>query len=186
MNLPNKLTMLRIALIPVFVICFYLPVKHNMLIAAAVFIVAYITDAIDGHLARKRNLVTDFGKLMDPIVDKLLSSTALIMLSACGYIHPVATVIILSREMFISGVRLVCAEKGKVVAASIWGKLKTVSQAISIGAVMILYPLAGLLSPELGNVLKIITQVLVWISVALAVVSGVDYTYKNRYFFSVK
>ena len=186
MNLPNKLTMLRIALIPVFVICFYLPVKHNMLIAAAVFIVAYITDAIDGHLARKRNLVTDFGKLMDPIADKLLSSTALIMLSACGYIHPVATVVILSREMFISGVRLVCAEKGKVVAASIWGKLKTVSQAVCIGAVMILYPLAGLLSPELGDVLKIITQGLVWISVALAVVSGVDYTYKNRYFFSVK
>ncbi len=195
MNLPNKLTMLRILLIPFFVGCFYIPVDYSMYIAAFVFIVAYITDAVDGHLARKHNLITDFGKLMDPIADKLLSASALIMLAATGYIHPVAVIIILSREFFISGLRLVCADKGVVVAASKWGKLKTVSQVVCIVAVMVAYPTAELVAPLtaggldwafIGTVLKIVADVLVWISVALALISGADYVYKNRSFVSAK
>ncbi len=196
MNLPNKLTLLRIALIPFFVACFYLPWEHySMYIAAAVFLGAYITDAIDGHIARKYGLITDFGKLMDPIADKLLSSSALIMLSAVGYIHPVAVIIVLSREFFISGLRLVCADKGVVVAASKWGKLKTISQVVCIIAVMVAYPTAALIAPLtawgfdwvlLGKILTVIADVLVWVSVLLALISGADYVYKNRSFISEK
>lgn len=174
MNLPNKLTMLRILLIPFFIACFYIPVSYNLYIAAAMFILAYITDAADGHIARKRNLVTDFGKLMDPIADKLLSASALIMLCAVDeMIHPIAVIIILSREFLISGLRLVSADKGVVIAASKWGKLKTISQAICIPTVMC--------ARALGFRWFIITaDVLVWISVALALVSGVDYIIKNK------
>ena len=173
MNLPNKLTILRICMIPFFIVCFYLPLDFNMYLAAAVFALAYATDALDGHLARKNGQVTDFGKLMDPIADKLLSASALIMLSAKGLVHPVAVIVILSREFLISGLRLVCADKGVVVAASAWGKLKTVSQVICIMAVMVLYPI--------GNDLLIIcADVLVWVSVALALISGADYVIKNR------
>ncbi|MBE6678461.1 MAG: CDP-diacylglycerol--glycerol-3-phosphate 3-phosphatidyltransferase [Ruminococcaceae bacterium] len=183
MNLPNKLTLLRIALIPFFVICFYLPLDYSMYIGAAVFLGAYITDAVDGHIARKHGLVTDFGKLMDPIADKLLSASALIMLCAVGHIHPVAVIVILSREFFISGLRLVCADKGVVVAASKWGKLKTVSQVVCIIAVMLAYPTAALIANEtLGKVLTVFADVTVWISVALALISGADYVYKNRSF----
>lgn len=197
MNLPNKLTLLRIALIPFFVACFYLPFDYSMYIGAAVFLGAYITDAVDGHIARKHGLITDFGKLMDPIADKLLSASALIMLCATGYIHPVAVIIVLSREFFISGLRLVCADKGVVVAASKWGKLKTISQVVCIVAVMLAYPTAELLAVHniaawgmdwsaVGKALTAIADGLVWISVLLALVSGVDYVYKNRAFISEK
>ena len=190
MNLPNKLTLLRIALIPIFVLCFYLPFDFSMYIACGVFIAAYITDAADGHIARKYGLITDFGKLMDPIADKLLSSAAFIMLTALGYIHPVAVIVVLSREFLISGLRLVCADKGVVVAASNWGKLKTVSQVVCIVAVMVAYPTAGYLAGTalavIGDVLRITAEVLVWISVALALISGIDYIYKNRAFISTK
>lgn len=189
MNLPNKLTILRICLIPFFIVCFYLPLDFGMFIAALVFIGAYITDAVDGHIARKHNMVTDFGKLMDPIADKLLSAAAFIMLCAMGYIHPVAVIVVLSREFLISGLRLVCADKGVVVAASKWGKLKTISQVVCIVAVMLAHPTAVLLPGSLdwlGNVLIIAADVLVWISVALALISGADYVYKNRQFVSSK
>lgn len=173
MNLPNKLTVLRICMIPLFIGCFYLPADIKLYIAAAVFALAYGTDALDGYLARKNKQVTDFGKLMDPIADKLLTASALIMLTAMDMMHPVAVIIILSREFLISGLRLVCADKGVVVAASVWGKLKTISQAICIMAVMLFYPL-GI------EWLKLAADVLVWISVALALVSGADYIAKNR------
>lgn len=189
MNLPNKLTVLRICLIPFFIACFYLPFDGSMYIAAAFFIIAYITDAADGHIARKNNMVTDFGKLMDPIADKLLSASALIMLAADECIHPIAVIVILSREFLISGLRLVCADKGVVVAASKWGKLKTISQAVCIPAVMVAVATAALLPEKLhalGDAFVIAAQVLVWISVALALVSGVDYVYKNRKYISAK
>lgn len=173
MNLPNKLTILRMVMIPFFIGCFYLPFRYNMYVAAGVFVLAYATDALDGHLARKNGQVTDFGKLMDPIADKLLSASAFIMLCAMGMMHPVAVIVILSREFLISGLRLVCADKGVVVAASYWGKLKTVSQAVCVVAVMIFYPM-GI------EALRIVADVIVWISVALALVSGADYVYKNR------
>lgn len=178
MNLPNKLTILRIIMIPFFVACFYLPTDYRLYIAAAVFIAAYITDAVDGHLARKNKQVTDFGKLMDPIADKLLSSSALIMLCAVDdMVHPVAVIIILSREFLINGLRLVSADKGIVIAASKWGKLKTISQSICIPAVMVAYAVNASVELEF---LIIAADVLVWISVALALVSAVDYIVKNK------
>jgi len=173
MNLPNKLTILRMCLIPFFIACFYLPVEYNLYIAAGMFAVAYATDALDGHLARKNGQVTDFGKLMDPIADKLLTASALIMLCALDMMHPVAVIVVLSREFLISGLRLVCADKGVVVAASKWGKLKTISQVICIMAVLVCYPMDV-------EALKIAADVLVWISVALALISGTDYVIKNR------
>ena len=173
MNLPNKLTILRICMIPFFIGCFYLPFEKNVYIAAAVFALAYATDALDGYLARKNKQITDFGKLMDPIADKLLSASALIMLTAMDMMHPVAVIIILSREFLLSGFRLVCADKGVVVAASYWGKLKTVSQAVCIMAVLVFYPTGT-------GALLLVADVLVWISVALALVSGFDYIVKNR------
>lgn len=187
--------MLRIALIPFFVACFYLPFEFNMYIAAAMFLIAYITDAVDGHIARKYGLITDFGKLMDPIADKLLSASAFIMLAATGYINPIAVIIILSREFFINGIRLVCADKGVVIAASKWGKLKTISQFVCIMAVMVAYPTADLIATLalggldwafIATVLRTAADVLVWVSVALAVISGVDYVYKNRAYLSIK
>lgn len=178
MNLPNKLTMLRIIMVPFFVGCFYLPADYRLYVAAAMFIAAYITDAVDGHLARKNKQVTDFGKLMDPIADKLLTASALVMLCATdGMVHPIAVIIILSREFFISGLRLVSADKGVVIAASKWGKLKTMSQAICIPAVMVAHAVNE--SVEIGWLITV-ADVAVWTSVALAIVSAVDYIVKNK------
>lgn len=184
MNLPNKLTILRILMIPFFIACFYIPTDYNLYIAAAVFVLAYITDAVDGHLARKNKQVTDFGKLMDPIADKLLSASALIMLCAVDdMVHPIAVIVILSREFLISGLRLVSADKGVVIAASKWGKLKTISQAVCIPAVMLAHAVN-----ESFSLSYLITaaNVLVWISVALALISGLDYIVKNKGCISTK
>jgi len=193
MNLPNKLTLLRIAIIPIFVGSFYLPVYTtyisylqplNLYLASAVFILAYVTDAFDGYLARRRNQVTDFGKLMDPMADKLLTTAALVMLAYYRMIHPAAVIIILSREFIISALRLVCVEKGVVVAASVWGKLKTVSQAVAIPAVMFAHALLF----QVGWMPKWVicaADILIWASAALAVISAVDYLYKNRKFLTL-
>ena len=125
MNIPNKLTILRIILVPVFVACFYLPVEGAMYIAAAVFVVAYFTDMLDGYIARKYNLITDFGKLTDPMADKLLTAAAMIMLTAYGLCSPIATFLTIGRELVISAFRLVSATQGVVIAAGKIGKLKT-------------------------------------------------------------
>ncbi len=184
MNLPNKLTILRICMVPFFIACFYIGGAYSLYIAAVVFILAYITDAVDGHLARKYNLITDFGKLMDPIADKLLSCSAFVMLVAFDLAHPVAIITILSREFLISGVRLVCADKGVIIAASKWGKLKTISQAVCVPTIMITNALAAQVKWFGWTV--IVADVLLWISVALAVVSAVDYIYKNKSCLSYK
>lgn len=176
MNLPNKLTILRIIIIPFMLAAFYLPEGWNVPMAAAVFVLAYATDAVDGYLARRNGQVTDFGKLMDPIADKLLSASAFVMLAAFGMAHPVAVVVILSREFIISGFRLVCAEKGVIIAASKWGKAKTVSQFIAVLAVFAAYipPLDKLPAAAAA------AQALIWVSAALAIISGADYIIKNK------
>lgn len=180
MNLPNKLTMLRILLIPVFIACFYVPIAQNAryILGAMVFAFAYITDICDGQLARKRNLVTSFGKLMDPIADKLLSSAAFIILVAEGLMHPIAAILIIGREFFISGFRMVAAGAGSVIAASWLGKIKTVSQCVAVGA-LLLWP-----TIRLWPVLRLLTfrldLVLLWISVVFTLWSGVDYIVKNK------
>lgn len=173
MNLPNKLTMLRLLLVPIFVLCFYIGGEFSYYIAAAVFIIAYITDILDGRIARKTDCVSDFGKLMDPIADKTLTAAALIMLTANGDIPAIATLIIIAREFAISGFRLVAAGGSVVIAASKLGKLKTVSQCVAIVLV-----LAGSkYFSESGFRFDLLA---VWISVALTVFSGIDYVYKNR------
>lgn len=172
MNLPNKLTILRIILVPVFVACFYLPVAGAMYIAAAVFVVAYFTDMLDGYIARKYNLITDFGKLMDPMADKLLTAAAMIMLTARGLCSPVATFLTIGRELVISAFRLVSATQGVVIAAGKIGKLKTLTQFI--GIVLIL-----LGNPVFNRIGVPFDQIVIWISVVLAVWSCIDYIVKN-------
>ena len=172
MNIPNKLTILRIILVPVFVACFYLPVEGAMYIAAAVFVVAYVTDLLDGYIARKYNLITDFGKLMDPMADKLLTAAAMIMLTAYGLCSPIATFLTIGRELVISAFRLVSATQGVVIAAGKIGKLKTLTQFIGIVLILLGNPLFNRIGVPFD-------QIVIWISVVLAMWSCTDYIVKN-------
>ena len=170
MNLPNKLTCVRMVMIIPFVACMLAgraegPWKWASL---ALFIAASLTDMLDGKIARAQNLITDFGKFMDPLADKLLVCSALICLSSQQRLSAWITVIIIAREFIISGFRLLASDNGVVIAASPWGKAKTVSQIV-----MIVVLIADLAIPE------IIPQILVWIATALTVVSLVDYLAKN-------
>ena len=170
MNLPNKLTLSRIVLVPFFVAAMLIPKgwEEQKWVALAIFIVASLTDYADGKIARSRGLVTNFGKFMDPLADKLLVCSALICLSSQQRLSAWITVIIIAREFIISGFRLLASDNGVVIAASPWGKAKTVSQIV-----MIVVLIADLAIPE------IIPQILVWIATALTVVSLVDYLAKN-------
>lgn len=172
MNIPNKLTILRVILVPVFVACFYLPVEGAMYIAAAVFVVAYFTDMLDGYIARKYNLITDFGKLMDPMADKLLTAAAMIMLTAYGLCSPIATFLTIGRELVISAFRLVSATQGVVIAAGKIGKLKTLTQFIGIVLILLGNPLFNRIGVPFD-------QIVIWISVVLAMWSCTDYIVKN-------
>ncbi len=171
MNLPNKLTIFRACMIPFFV--FFMEVNvlgdASKYVAAAIFIIASITDAMDGHIARKYNLVTNFGKFMDPLADKLLVCAALICLA--GIIPKWIVIVIISRELIISGFRTIAADNGVVIAASYWGKFKTIFQMIMIIWLILdfdfkLYQIGG--------------QVLIYISLALTIVSMIDYIIKNK------
>lgn len=173
MNLPNKLTLLRMLMIPFFVLCFYLPISWWNILAAVIFILAYATDAYDGYYARKYNMITDFGKLMDPMADKMLTTSALVMLVFKGMLSPIPALIIILREFVISGCRLVWAGKGNVVAANWIGKAKTVTQFIAIALILLHEPLIT----ALGFPLDVIV---LWISVILAIWSMTDYILKNN------
>jgi CDP-diacylglycerol--glycerol-3-phosphate 3-phosphatidyltransferase len=173
MNLPNKLTILRMILVPVFVVCFYLPVSYNLYLAAGVFVIAYLTDMLDGQIARRRNMVTDFGKLMDPMADKILSGAAMIMLTAFGMLSPIATILTISREFVISGFRMVYAQKNVIIAAGKLGKLKTMTQFIGVTLMLCGNPLFQLINVPFD-------QIVVWLSVALAVWSCIDYIVKIK------
>ena len=168
MNTPNKLTLLRIILVPIMVAAFYIPWEYSYIVAAVIFIAGAITDSLDGNIARKRGLVTTFGKFMDPIADKVLVGTALIMLTALGTVSPIVTIIVVAREFVVSGVRLLMAEKGVVVAAGVWGKAKTIVQTIAIPLVMLRNPIFNLIDVPMD-------QILLWISTVLCVISGVLY-----------
>ena len=168
MNTPNKLTLLRIVLVPLMVAAFYIPWKYAYVAAAIIFIAGAITDTLDGNIARKRGLITTFGKFMDPIADKTLVGAALIMLTSIGTVSPIVTLIVVGREFVVSGVRLLMAEKGVVLAADVWGKAKTVTQTIAIPLVMLYNPIFCLIDVP-------VDQILLWISTVLCVVSGVRY-----------
>lgn len=170
MNLPNKLTVFRILCIPLFVVFMLVDtIPYNNYISVGIFIVASLTDMLDGKIARKYNLVTNFGKFMDPLADKLLVSSALICLSGTK-IPSWVVIIIISRELFISGFRTLAADQGIVLAAGWWGKFKTAFQMIMI-IVLIL---------NIQNqIFDIIGWALIWISLALTIISMIDYVVKN-------
>ena len=167
MNLPNKLTIFRVILVIPFVA---LMLNGYDLWAVAVFIIASLTDLLDGKIARKYNLITDFGKFMDPLADKLLVCAAMICLVEMGRLPAWMVIIIISREFIISGFRLVASDNGVVIAPSYWGKFKTTFQMLMI-IVLIL---------NLGGVFDMIGLVLTWIALILTVVSLIDYLVKNK------
>ena len=172
MNLPNKLTIFRVILIPFFVVCMLIPtIPFNNIIACVIFCVASFTDFLDGYLARRDGLVTNFGKFMDPLADKLLVGAALICLIETGQLPAWVVVIIISREFIISGFRLIASDNGVVIAASYWGKFKTVSQMV-----MVIVLILNIQLP----IFQIIGTVLMWISVVLTIVSLIDYIIKNK------
>lgn len=173
MNLPNKLSMLRILLIPVFVILALMNAPAAQYAAVGVFVLASITDALDGHIARKNGLVTNFGKFIDPIADKLLVMSALIVLVERGRMPGWVCIVMLAREFAISGFRLVAAGTGKVIAAGILGKIKTVTQMIAVIA-LLLTAIDGVFAP-LGT----FADVAMYISAFMTVWSGADYIIKN-------
>ena len=173
MNLPNKLTLGRIACTLVMIVFLLLPGKVFAWLSFGMFGIASLTDAADGHIARRRNLVTNFGKFMDPLADKILNYSVMILLLPEGLIPPVALVLILFREFMVAGIRQAGAERGIVIAANIWGKLKTLFQDLSLTAILILRAVGVGFLPSLA-------QVLMWICAALTVVSGVIYLYQNR------
>lgn len=173
MNLPNKLTLARVVLIPIFIIAYFIQFKleHGYLITTIIFCVASLTDYLDGYIARKHNLVTDFGKFMDPLADKLLVCTAIILFTWAGKLNPIIVIVIVSRDFIISGFRLIAASKGKVIAASYWGKLKTVTQIFMIVLILLDFNITSL---------KILTKAVIFVAFVLTIVSLVDYVIKNK------
>ena len=170
MNLPNKLTMFRVILIPFFVVFLLVDITPvDKWIALAIFIIASLTDMLDGKIARKYNLVTNFGKFMDPLADKLLVCSALVCLVAVDRIPAWMVIVIIAREFIISGFRLVASDNGVVIAASHWGKFMTTFQII-----MICLMIADLAA------LQLLTTIVTWVAVILTVVSLVDYLVKNK------
>lgn len=178
MNLPNKLTIFRVILIPFFLVALMVPtIPGGKWIAVGIFIVASLTDLADGKIARKYNLVTDFGKFMDPLADKLLVCSAMIALIELGRIPAWVVIVIIAREFIISGFRLVAADNGVVIAASYWGKFKTAFQMLMV--ILLIVNLSQNF-PNAMTGIKIAEQVLIYVSLALTVISLLDYLIKNR------
>ncbi len=170
MNLPNKLTLMRVIMIPFFIVFLLVPITpYDNWIALAIFILASITDFLDGYIARKYNLVTNFGKFMDPLADKLLVCSALICLIELDKIPAWMVILIIAREFIISGFRTVAADNGVVIAASYWGKFKTTFQIVAVCLLIADIP-----------ALAVVTQIVLWIAVILTVVSLIDYLIKNK------
>lgn len=184
MNLPNKLTMLRVLLVPVFMVFAALagygtPAFNPgvMLVAGIIFALASITDFLDGYLARRDNMVTSFGKFMDPLADKMLTTAAFIYMLADGVCHPVVLALILFREFAVAGVRMIAAESGTVIAANVWGKIKTVLQMLTV----LFYYFAAALAPaDAIGIISLISMLLCWAVAAVTLLSGGVYLWQNR------
>ena len=184
MNLPNKLTMLRVLLVPVFMVfaafgrigtADYSPAMH--LLAGIVFAAASFTDFLDGYLARKYHLVTDFGKFMDPLADKCLTTAALIYMVVDGLCSPIVLAVVLFREFAVAGVRMIAAERGTVIAANLWGKVKTVLQMLTI---IVYYIVPFFMAPADILAFGLVVQALCWLVAAVTVLSGGIYLWQNR------
>ena len=167
MNTPNKLTLLRVLLIPLFLGVLYLGFPGSNYAALAIFVLASLTDLLDGHIARSRNLVTDFGKFMDPLADKVLVVTAMLWFVECGQMPAWAEAVVIFREFAVSGMRLIAVEGGRVIAAGWSGKVKTASTMVCL--ILMFLPIPGWMSAAC-----------VWVIVLTTVYSGVEYFVKNR------
>lgn len=194
MNLANKLTMLRIFLVPIFLIFIAMKgIPYGTILATLVFIIASLTDQLDGYIARSRNQVTTFGKFMDPLADKLLVTSALISLVELGLIPSYAAIIIIAREFAVSGLRTIAASEGKIIAASWWGKIKTVIQIIAIILLLIKVNIGT--SPYLASLInnnsavnkffEVAPSVFLYLAVIITIISGIDYFIKNKKVFSM-
>ncbi|MCG8542510.1 MAG: CDP-diacylglycerol--glycerol-3-phosphate 3-phosphatidyltransferase [Clostridia bacterium] len=173
MNLANKITIARILLVPIFMIFLLAQIPHGATIASIIFIVAALTDSLDGYIARSRNQVTKLGKFMDPLADKLLVTAALVSLVQMEKIEAWVVVIIISRELIVSVFRAVAASEGVVITASPWGKAKTISQIVAIITLLFNnYPFSIYNIP--------FDTISIWVAVILTVISGYDYIYKNK------
>lgn len=198
MNLANKLTIFRIILVPIMVAFAYIPINGDvfgiaipMIIMEAIFIIASITDKLDGYIARSRNQVTTFGKFLDPLADKILVLSAMVVLVEMGKLPAWIPIIVLAREFIVSGFRLIAVEKGGVViAASIWGKIKTVTQMIAlIFAFVDIGAFFSFINGELSGVhliINIVTSVMMLVSTIATIFSGIDYIWKGRKILSDK
>ena len=194
MNLPNKLTLGRIILVPLMVAALLIDFPFNNLVALIIFAAASITDLLDGKIARKQNLVTDFGKFADPLADKILVLATLLCFVQNGYCDCVAVIIVLFREFSVTSIRLIAASSGEVIAANIWGKAKTVSQMSAVIAILVMQFIVNLandtnlISAQAESIMSsafgIAGEGLVWISTVFAVISGVIYIVQNRNFIS--
>ncbi len=175
MNLPNRLTLLRVIMVPFFIV-FY--IKGYFLISFVLFVLASLTDLLDGHIARKRNLISNFGKIMDPLADKILVYSAFCLMVENGLVPSWMLIVILVREFAISGMRTVAASEGIVVAADLSGKIKTVLQMIAV-------PMLILTGVIISDVWFTLSMAMLWASLIMTVYSGIQYIYKNRKVFSL-
>lgn len=192
MNLPNKLTLSRIILVPFFVASLLINFPFHTAVALVIFVVETFTDMFDGKIARSRGLVTDFGKFADPLADKILVLSALLCFVQTGWCDCIAVIIVLFREFSVTSIRLVAASKGKVVAANIFGKIKTVTQLVAIIAILLMQFLIELFTVTsafsvdtilyLQGIFTVVSLCLIWISTIMALVSGVIYIVQNKQF----
>lgn len=172
MNLPNKITIFRVIMIPMFLVLLLVPgIPYGNYIATAVFVIACASDAVDGHIARKYNLVTNFGKFMDPLADKLLVCSALICFVELSYMPAWVVIVITAREFIISGFRTLAADNGVVIAAGVWGKLKTIVQMVMCIVLLLQLPF---------GFMNVVEQILIYLALALTVISLVEYIWKNK------
>lgn len=188
MNLPNKLTVVRIILAPLFLMLALWEFPFHYAAALVVFIAAALTDMFDGKIARARGLITNLGKFLDPLADKMLTTAAFLLFLAKGQMNVWALFLVLTREFMVTSVRLIAAKDGKVIAASVWGKLKTVVQFIAI-----IYTLTAMefatwqawlsLPAAIFSVPLLIGRVLIWVSVVLTLIAGAEYVWQNRMYF---
>ena len=189
MNLANKLTLIRIILVPIFLVFIaYQDLPYGSVIATLIFIIASVTDQLDGYIARSRNQVTNFGKFMDPLADKLLVTAALISLVELQLVPAWAAIVIIAREFAVSGLRTIAASEGLVIAASWWGKIKTVTQIIAILLLLLQVNIESIQSLNssfeasafLNNFFAYAPKIALFIAVAMTIISGIDYFIKNK------
>ena len=187
----------RILLVPLFVAALLIPFPMHTLVALVLFVAASITDMLDGKIARRKNLITDFGKFADPLADKILVLAALLCFVQNGWCDCVAVIIVIFREFTVTSIRLIAAAKGEVIAANMWGKVKTTTQMVAIIVILMMYALIGILAAVLPPSaiydvaamriwLFVIGEVLIWISTVFAIISGVIYVVQNYHFIADK